>query len=265
MNIVAYQGTKGSFSYLTAMRLFGESNTLQGFSTFEEAFHAVEKGEAALALLPIENTLAGTIYETLDLLSQGSLKVIGETKTRIEHSLLGSIGSRLSEIHTVYSHPKALAQCQRFLAKHPHMKGMAYYDTAGAAADIAKMGDTSIAAIAHAYNAEIYPLEVLAQGIEDHAQNFTRFFILSKEAKEGTRCSICFMLKHTVGALAEVLSELARCHVNVTYIVSRPLIGKPFEYMFYMDLEASQKASFIEKIKDKTHSLKILGWYHELP
>jgi prephenate dehydratase len=261
MKTIVYQGIEGSFSHFTAKSLFNASCHTLGFASFREAYEAVEKGEADFALLPIENTLAGTIYETLDLICQGTLTVVGEVNTRIEHSLLGIPGASIEGIRKVLSHPKALAQCTQFIAKHPNMQSVSHYDTAGAALDVAKAQDSSLAAIANCANAQIYGLEVLALGIQDHPENWTRFFLLSREAVAGEKCSVCFTLEHKPGSLAEVLAFCAKRAVNLTYIVSRPLLGKPFEYMFYIDFEGND-ISFLEEMKNKTKYLKVLGHYH---
>jgi prephenate dehydratase len=264
MKTIVYQGIEGSFSHLTAKRTFGTSCRILGLPTFREAFEAVERGDADLALLPIENTLAGTIYETLDLLAQGTLKIVGVTNTRVEHSLLGIPGGSIQTIKKVLSHPKALAQCTRFIAEHPAMEAISHYDTAGSALDIAKAQDPSCAAIANSAAAQIYGLEVLARGIQDHAENFTRFFLISREAVIGKKCSLCFTLEHRSGSLAAVLAFFAEHDVNLTYIVSRPIVEKPFEYMFYVDLE-TQNAAFIDELRNKTNSLKVLGTYNVIP
>ena len=260
MKRIAYQGIEGSFSHLTAQRLFGSSCLILGFPTFREVFDAVENGEAETALMPIENTLAGTIYETIDYLSQGSLHIIGMTQTRIVHSLLGVRGSNRQEVQKVLSHPKALAQCTRFFSEHPWMSSTAHYDTAGAAADVAAAQDKTQAAIAHSCSAAIYGLDVLEEGIEDHCENYTRFFLLSKQAAQGKRCSLCFTLDHCPGSLCEVLSIFARHRINLTYIISRPLIGKPYEYLFYADLENAPQIP-IEELREKTSTVQILGHY----
>lgn len=263
MKKIVYQGIAGSFSHLTALRLFGSDCPTKGFPTFRAAYEAVENGSDDLALMPIENTLAGTIYETLDLLKAGGLQIVGETQTHIQHSLLAVRGSSIQEIRKVISHPKALAQCERFFSEHPWIEAIAHYDTAGAAADAAHENDPSQAAIAHATAADIYGLEVLSQGIEDHAENFTRFFLFSKERGKGKKCSLCFTIDHRPGSLADILAFFAERQINLTYIVSRPWIGKPFEYMFYVDLETPNRIVF-DELKKKTKSLKILGCYHEL-
>jgi prephenate dehydratase len=263
MKKIVYQGIAGSFSHLTALRLFGSNCQIEGLPTFRAVYEAVENCDADQALMPIENTLAGTIYETIDLLKEGSLQIVGETQARIQHSLLGKRKSSIQEIRKVFSHPKALAQCERFFFEHPWMEATAHYDTAGAAADVAEGNHPSQAAIAHATAAEIYGLEILAQGIEDHRENYTRFFLLSREGSEGNRCSLCFTIDHRPGSLADILALFAQRQINLTYIVSRPWIGKPFEYLFYVDLEGPHPAVF-DELKKKTKSLKILGCYHEL-
>jgi prephenate dehydratase len=256
--MIVYQGTKGSFSWLTAQRLFPNAE-IRGMTTFREAFEAVEKGEAEFALLPIENTLAGTIYETLDLLNAGSLQIIGEAKTTIEHNLLGLAGA--DQLTQVLSHPKALAQCTKFFQEHPLIESVPYFDTAGAAEEVARRNDPACAAIASSAAAEMYGLEVLKPNIHDNAENYTRFFLLSKKPAEGKKSSLCFTLDHRAGSLAEVLSWLASHNVNLTYLVSRPLIGKPFEYLFYVELESTFP---VEELRKRTNSLKVLGTYDGL-
>lgn len=253
---IAYQGIEGSFSHLTAQKLQG---TAIGFPTFRDVFESVENGEADVALLPIENTLAGIIYETLDLLIEGPLKIIGAVHTRIEHSLLGLPNAVLPGIKKVLSHPKALAQCRKFLHAHS-LAAVSHYDTAGAAADIAKAQDPSCAAIAHASAAQIYGLKVLADNIQDHSENYTRFFLISREAVQGEQCSLVFTLEHRPGSLAHVLAGIAEKDANLTCIISRPLIGKPFEYIFYIEIE-HPSSKLIEELRSNTHALKILGTY----
>lgn len=178
MKTVVYQGIEGSFSHITAKRVFGISAALKGLPTFREVYEAVEKGEADMGLLPIENTLAGTITETIDLISQGDLQIVGETRTLVEHSLLALASAN---IRKVLSHPKALAQCTRLFKENPSWEAVPHYDTAGAAADVAKLGDPTIAAIANRAAAEIYGLNVMKEGIQDHDENYTRFYLISKK------------------------------------------------------------------------------------
>lgn len=264
MKRIAYQGINGSFSHLTVQRLFGIECVFMGFQTFREAFEAVEQCTADLALLPIENTLAGTIYETLDLLNEGELYIVGETKTKIEHSLLAIAGSSIDSIRTVRSHPKALAQCSRMLRKRSAIEPIPHFDTAGAAADVAKEKNISSAVIAHIGAASIYGLEVLEENIHDHEENYTRFFLLSKKpAPQGTKCSVCFALPHRAGSLVDVLSLFAQQNLNMTSIVSRPFIGKPFEYLFHIDFD-NPLGPFLETLKQKTIHFKCLGIYDDI-
>jgi prephenate dehydratase len=146
------------------------------------------------------------------------------------------------------------------MAEHPAMRAMAHYDTAGAALDVAQAQDPSCAAIANSAAAQIYGLEVLAQGIQDHAANFTRFLLIARDAVVGRKCALCFTLEHRPGSLAAVLAFFAEHDINLTYIVSRPIIGKPFEYMFYVDLE-THNATLIDDLQKKTLSLKVLGTF----
>jgi prephenate dehydratase len=247
---IAYQGIEGSFSHQT---LANHPGIKVGFPTFREVYEAVERGEADLGLLPIENTLVGTIYETIDLLSQGDLKIVGELHTQVEHSLLALPGAKISK---VLSHPKALAQCAKLFADHPEWTPVPHYDTAGAAADVASSKDLTLAAIAHRSAAEIYGLKVLSTGIQDHEKNYTRFYLISKKAVSGTKGSLCFTLDHQPGKLAEMLNLFAKLGINLTYIVSRPVVGKPFEYLFYVDLENASKLPCIQG--------KILGTYETI-
>ena len=255
---IAYQGIEGAFSYITAKKKFGKKALFQGFPTFKEAFEAVEKGVVEVAVLPIENTLAGTIYETIDLLNQGTLHIIGTITTRVELSLLALPHASLKEIKKILSHEKALEQCSSFFTENPQIQAVPWYNTAGAAADVAKGGDREVAALAHAEVAEIYGLKVLAEGVQNHKENFTRFLLVSKKESQGPLAALCFILPHRPGSLAEVLTLLASEGMNLTYIVSRPLIGKPFEYVFYVELEHFNPA-ILKAVSQKVEFLKVLG------
>lgn len=259
MDRIAYQGVKGSFSYLTAKRLF-EGAEIKGFRTFKEAYSAAVKGEADYALLPIENTLTEALTGTIDLIIQGDLKIVGSTKTQVEHALLALPGVKLNEIKQVLSHPIALAQCTQFLNEHPFLEAVNFYDTAGAAEEVANQNDRTTSAIANREAGKIYGLEVIVDSIQDHVENFTRFVLLSKREIEGKNCALVFVTEHKPGALAEVLNFLAKNEMNLTQIVSRPIVGKPFEYQFYIEIENAKPA-----LKDlKVHSLKILGCYDNI-
>lgn len=263
MKTIVYQGLEGSFSYITAKRLFGSSVELVGLPSFREVYEKVLNGNADIALLPIENTLAGTVYETIDLICKGALHIIGVTKTQIQQSLLALPGSSLQKIRKALSHTKALEQCDEFFVKHPWIEKIPYYDTAGAAAAVAKNKDDNVAAIAHRETGAIYGLNVLEQGIEDHAENFTRFLLLSKEKSRGNRHSVCFAVEHRPGSLKDLLIEFTEQKANITYIVSRPMYGKPFEYLFYIEFEAPGSINW-EKLNKKALFFQNLGSYDEL-
>ncbi|MGB7978354.1 MAG: prephenate dehydratase domain-containing protein [Chlamydiales bacterium] len=237
---IAYQGIEGSFSHRTLAQMPGVKI---GMATFSAVYKAVERGDVDLGLLPIENTLAGTIYETIDLLSQGDLNIVGELYTRIEHSLLALPGAKIKK---VLSHPKALAQCVKLFEEHPDWTPVSHYDTAGAAADVARLGDRSLGAIANRAAAAIYGLEIVKEGIQDHKDNYTRFFLISKQESKGKKGSFCFTIDHQPGKLAEILHLFAKEGINLSYIVSRPIVGRPFEYLFYVDLEFRGKWPHIE-------------------
>ncbi len=260
MKRVVYQGVEGSYSHMTAVRLFGTGAELVGLPQFADCIEAVETGEADEALLAIENTLIGPIYEVLDLVGDSSLHVLGETATRIEHCLLTLPETEIEQIKTVYSHPKALGQCLKFFRKHPFLSPEAYVDTAAAAAFVAKKKDPSIAAIASRLAGSIHGLKVCLANLEDNPENFTRFLLLSKEMGEGPKCTIRLTLKHEPGSLAKILTLISKEGVNVTSIISRPLPGKPFEYAFYLDLETPSQ-SLLAEIEAQAKSFRNLGRY----
>ncbi len=259
MKTIAYQGIAGSFSHATARRLFGSSAEYAGFPSFDLAYREVQRGAADAAVLPIENTLAGMIFETVDLLIDGSLSISAETKTQIELTLLCTASTPLANIRKVYSHPKALAQCKRFFEEHPWIEPILHYDTAGAAADLAKMSDPSCAALASSQAAAIYGLEILREHLEDHKQNFTRFFVLSKEpASQGRKSSLCFTAEHAPGSLSRMLGSFADRGINLNCLVSRPWVGRPFEYRFYADFERAEPFCPEDL---KIDNVKLLGIY----
>lgn len=227
---IGYQGTKGSYSHRALTFMEGEKI---GKNTFRDVYLAVENGDIDLGLLPIENALAGTIYESIDLLAAGDLKIVGEIIIKVDHCLM-ALGK--GEIKKVLSHPKALAQCKKLFEQHPEWEAIPHYDTAGAAEDVAKSRDFSLGAIASESAAEEYGLEIILTNVQDHNENYTRFFLISKTETYGNKGSICFTLDHKPGKLAEVLTSFGENGINLTHIVSRPIPGKPFEYLFYADL-----------------------------
>ena len=277
MNI-AYQGVPGSFSYITAQEQFGKDHNFIGTKEFREIFEHLQAGRAERAVIPVENTVAGSIYENYDYLSRYNAHVIGERTLKVEHYLLGiktndDKESRLKKITKVYSHIKALEQCESFLQNHHWMEKIVYSDTAGAAQMVSEKKDPANAAIASNLAAEIYHLDILAANIEDNHENFTRFLVISSTPSEtvgGNKCSLILTLPHIPGSLYEALGIFAKHSMNLTKLESRPIIGKPFEYNFYIDIEF--QAADYERIKEvintefkqKTQTLKILGFYQSL-
>jgi len=263
MKTIVYQGVEGSYSHMTAVRLFGTGAQFLGLSQFADVCEAVETGKADAALLAIENTLIGPIYEVLDLIGESSLQINGETRSRIEHCLLTLPETEIEQIRTVYSHPKALGQCLKFFRKYPFLAPEAYHDTSAAAALVAKKKDPSIAAIASRLAASLHGLKVCLANIEDNPENFTRFLLLSKRESQGPKCTVRITLEHKPGSLVEILSLISKEGVNVDSIVSRPLVGRPFEYAFYLDLETPSK-TLLAELEKKAKSFRNLGSYGPL-
>lgn len=275
MKRIAYQGVKGAFSYMTALKEFGKENHYIGLQTFKEVFEMLECGQSDYAVIPIENSLIGSIYENDDLLNAYEMQIIGEQFTKIEHCLLTVPNSQEQEekslmlIRKVLSHPKALDQCSHFFQKHPWIEAIVYLDTAAAAAEIASHGDPTRAAIASASAGELYGLQILKKGIEDDPKNYTRFVTVTKNERcsdQINKCSLLLQLKHVPGALAEMLKQFAAQAINLTKIESRPIRGRPFEYLFYVDFEfIGRKRKDIEDLLNMLYSsvqkIKILGFY----
>lgn len=251
---IGYQGTRGSYSH---QAIQGIAKSTVGFSSFQEVYEAVENGDVDLGLLPVENSLAGMIYETIDLLNSGPLFIVKELTTKIEHNLVALEGGKIEK---VLSHPKALAQCTKLFHAHPDWEAVTHYDTAGAAALVAEAKDPKLAAIASREAAIIYGLKVIETNVQDENENFTRFFLLSKKRVKGPKLSITFTLKHEPGSLADTLQAFKEAKINLTTIVSRPIQNRPFEYLFFVDLLGEWED--LPKLPTKT--LKILGSYETI-
>jgi chorismate mutase / prephenate dehydratase len=271
---VAYQGVEGSFSHLTAQRRYAGRKggvVLNGYETFRRAADSVRDGSNDYALLPIENSTAGSINETYDLLAEGDLKINAEVITAVSHCLLGLPGARRESLRLVLSHPQALAQCERFLSQElPHARAQTEFDTAGAARRVSEGNDPTVAAIASESAAEVFGLEVMAHGIQTAALNYTRFFEIALEAdacQPDIRCKTSLLLAtgHRPGDLGEVLRQFSDRGVNLTKLESRPIPAKPWEYRFYLDVEghaASQHvAAALAAIEPFTSELRIIGTY----
>ncbi len=265
--VVAFQGEIGAYSEEATFQFFGPSTQVKPCESLDDVFKAVEQGAAQFGIVPIENSLEGSISRAYDLLLDSSLRVCGETELRVVHCLIASPETRLDLIKKVYSHPQALGQCQAFL-KHLDCELIPTYDTAGSVKMIKEKGITDGAAIASKRAAEIYGMQIVAKEIEDNSNNFTRFFILAKQDSPPSgndKTSIVFSVKHRSGALHEFLRELASRNINLTKIESRPTRQKPWEYNFYLDFEGHREDKVareaLESLEKNSLFVKVLGSY----
>lgn len=271
---VAIQGERGSFSEQAAEKLLGRGLHLVCCSSFGELFAAIRRGKAQVAVVPIENTLAGSIHRNYDLLLESGLEITAETNLHIEHCLIGTRKARLEQIGVALSHPVALEQCRKFFKKHPHIQARETYDTAGAVQDVVQTGDPQVAAIAGIAAARYFGGRVLAKNIEDNPENFTRFFALEKRVSTranrrrrsaAVKTSLVFSTKNVPGALFRCLSVFALRDISLSKIESRPQHGRPWEYLFYVDLLADireeRTRNALRHLQEITEFLKVLGCY----
>jgi chorismate mutase/prephenate dehydratase len=264
---VAFQGEIGAYSEEAAFQFFGSSIQIRPRETLEEVFKVVEEEGVQFGVVPVENSLEGSISRVYDLLLDSALRVCGEIELRVIHCLIASLEAGLDTIKKVYSHPQALAQCRSFL-KHLNAELSPTYDTAGSVKMIKKSPMPDSAAIASARAAEIYGMKVIAQEIEDNPNNYTRFFILSQEdslPSGNDKTSIVFSTKDRPGALYEALGEFARRNLNLTKLESRPTRQKPWQYNFYLDFDGhrEEKAAreALENLEKTSIFVKVLGSY----
>lgn len=265
---VAFQGERGAFSEEAAIKLLGENITLVPRLTFEAAFRAIFEGLADYLLAPIENSLAGSVHRSFDLLVESNLSILGEEIIPIVHNLIGPPGARFDELKIVESHPVALAQCEEFFSEHPRLKRIATEDTAGSVRDVVRAGDPTRAAIAGRRAAEIYGGTILREHLEDNSENYTRFWLLSPshaEPKDADKLSLVFELAHQPGALLRALEPFANRGINLMKIESRPVHGRPWQYRFYLDLQTSRNnpdaAAALGELENQVIDLRILGSY----
>ncbi len=240
---IAYQGEQGAYSEAAALR-FKASADLLARESFEAVFAAVQEGEATHGILPIENTIGGTIHQNYDLLLQHELPIVAEVKLPIQHNLLALEGTTREQLRRVYSHPQGLAQCERFLRKLDQVELVPTYDTAGSAKMIrdGQLRDTG--AIASARAAKLFELSILAAGVQDFAGNTTRFLVIGRDATAlGTadKTTIVFTVSNDAGALFKALSAFALRDIDLTKLESRPIPDRPFEYLFYADVSATRE------------------------
>jgi len=264
---VAFQGEIGAFSEEAAFKFFGNKIQTIPLLTFADVFKAVEKGAADFGIVPIENSLEGTVGQNYDLLLKSELKIFGEQAIKISHCLIANKGVKIDSLKRVYSHPQALGQCREFLEKLK-LEMIPVYDTAGSVRMVKEEGRRETAAIASERAGKIYQMKILKKGIETSQQNFTRFFIIAKkEAKrvKNSKTSIVFSLKNIPGVLFKSLEGFAKRKINLTKIESRPIMDKPWEYYFYLDFEGHRESQKIKEalsdLKEKTLFIKILGSY----
>jgi prephenate dehydratase len=263
---VAFQGEPGAYSELAVFNYFGNVET-QPRESFELVFDSVVLSECEYGLIPIENSLAGSIHQNYDLLLRHDLHIIGEYPLRVQHCLIALPGVKKEEIQKAISHPQALGQCAAYL-RGLGIKPESVYDTAGSVKMLKESGARHTAAIASRRAAEIYGMQILEEGIEDNRENYTRFLVISRNAvqPEGeTKTSIVFTLKNQPGALFKALSVFALRDIDLTKIESRPLQGKPWEYLFYIDFIGSVYEGTVGKALDHLSEyatmLRVLGSY----
>ena len=264
---IAYQGVTGAYSEAAALR-FNEAADLMSCPSFEDVFAAVDGRKATHGILPIENTIGGTIHRNYDLLLEHELPIVAEIKLPIVHHLIVNDGITLDQIKRVYSHPQGLAQCDRFLRQLKGVEIVATYDTAGSAKMIKEEVLTDSAAIASERAARNFGLQVLQSGIQDYADNLTRFLIVSQEATplgSPDKTTIVFTVSNEAGALFKALSVFALRDIDLTKLESRPIPDRPFEYLFYADLSANREdlrcARALMHLAEFAPSLKTLGSY----
>jgi prephenate dehydratase len=264
---VAIQGERGSFSHEASLGALGEHIEIVACATFDQLFEAVAGGGADRAVVPIENSLHGSIHENYDRLSARALHITGEVQLRVKQCLIARPGATLASLRKVASHPVALAQCRLFLAEHPEIEAVVAYDTAGSVKDLLRDGPMTQAAIASALAARIYGAQLLLEGIEDDPQNFTRFLVLSRTPgppDAATKTSLVFTLKNEPGILHRALGAFALRGVDLAKIESRPLRGRPWEYLFYLDVLGRPDGparEALDELQGLAAELRVLGSY----
>lgn len=268
---IAFQGERGAFSEEAAVRLLGEDIEAVPRPSFEALFSAITEGAADYALAPIENTLAGSVYRSYDLLLESHLHIVGEVIHPIALHLIGTLHASLDRLATVESHPVALAQCEHLFRAHPQLQRVASLDTAGSVRAVVAANDPSRAAIAAKRAAEIYGGKILLEHIEDHRENYTRFLLLASQplppgnSSRSNKLSLVIQLPHQPGALHRALAIFARREMNLLKIESRPIPGHPWQYCFYLDLQAAQDnpetAAALEELRLCAAEVRLLGSY----
>jgi prephenate dehydratase len=267
---IAIQGEYGSFSHEAAMKLVPDGEIVP-LSLSADVFAALSESGVDAAVIPIENSLAGSVLEHFDLLLTHDVRVERETLLRIRHNLIVLPDVEMGEIERVFSHPVALAQCRKYLTAHPRMTALAAYDTAGSVKQLVESQDRHAAGIASEAAARYYGAQILEAGIEDNPENYTRFFLVRRSAEtvtdpESNKISLAFSLEHRPGSLVSALSAMAFMGINLTKIESRPVQGKPWEYIFYVDCQihsAEECSRAVKALMPHCELVKELGRYRE--
>jgi len=269
MKQIVYQGEPGCNSDVASNKFFTKNVKRTGVRTFKDIFETVKNNEETYGVVPVENSLTGSIHQNYDLLLDYDLWVIGSVKLRIEHNLMAPTGTDIRSIKEVWSHPEALAQCRDFLASHPGYKIVSVYDTAGAAKLVKEQKTKNVAIIAGPQVAKLYGFKNLKENIESHPHNFTRFLIVSRDKKiytgKNTRTMFVLGVKNEPGILFRCLSIFALRNINLTKLESRAVVGRPYDYLFYIDFEGTMEdencSHAVETLKEVVTYFKLLGNY----
>lgn len=269
MKKISFLGIPGSYSFAAAQKYFGKNCQLLPAKSVKDVFKKIEDKSVEAIVVPLENTTTGSISETYDLLLESKLSITGEIILKIHHQLLINTDKvKLKNIRFCYSHPQAILQCQSFLDKNPKIKPVFTSDTASAAKIVSRRKRADEAAIAGIPAAKFYGLKILVKDIEDNKYNFTRFAVISPKLNTtGNKISLAFSVAHVPGSLFKALKTYAENNLNLLDIESRPLYGKPWEYIFYVDFEIKNQekelAVTVAAMKDNCHFLTILGRYNK--
>ena len=269
MNVkIAYLGIPGSYSFIASQCYFSKQNKMIGYQSIKEIFKKISSKSVDYGLVPIENSSTGSIVESYDQLIKNKIYMVNEITLKVHHHLLGSNQkTKIKDIKSCYSHPQALLQCQNFFDGHPWIKPHYTEDSASAAKFLSENKKNDMTAISSRKAAEIYWLRIILRNIEDNKNNFTRFAIVGKTKNQsGNKASLIFTLKHIPGSLFQALKPYAKFGLNLTKIESRPLVGKPWEYIFFVDIEINNNDFFhqmIREMKKVTESITIFGIYQK--
>lgn len=265
---IVFQGAEGAYSQAAMQMYFGEQINSFHVDTFHDAMSAIEEGSADFAVLPIENSSAGVVSEIYDLLVTFENYIVGEQIIKIEHCLLANPGTKMEDIKTVYSHPQSLMQSAVFLQQNPSWQQISMKNNAFAAKKVADDNNNTQAAIASEYAGKVYGLEILKKGVNSNEENSTRFIIVTNQKifkKDAQKISICFEIAHESGSLYHALSHFIYNNLNMTKIESRPIMGRNWEYRFFVDFEGNLADGAVKNalrgLRDETRNMKILGNY----